>query len=123
MFNKLKDLPPHLRISTFGIGKDFDAQLVNVLAKKGKGSVSRIYDLEQGSLSAAAVLALNRAMYPSLSGCSIHWTGSEKEELNQVFYNELVSSYRLVNRTEFESGEIDFTFACDENPSTGKRMG
>lgn len=53
----------------------------------GRGSISRIYDLEQGSLSAAAVLALNRAMYPSLSDCSIRWNGEKQEDLNQVFYN------------------------------------
>ena len=115
----MNDLPAHLRISTFGIGTDFDTQLVNVLAKKGKGSVSRIYDLERDSLSEAAVKALNRAMYPSLSGCSIHWTGREKKQLNQVFYNEVVSSYKLVDRKEFEAGNIDFTVMCDESSITG----
>jgi len=46
VYNKLDDLPPHLRLSTFGIGRNFDEQLVSVLAEKGRGSASRIYDLE-----------------------------------------------------------------------------
>ena len=76
-----------MRVSSFGIGKGFDEQLVNNLAKLGRGSVSRIYDLDQGSLSGAAVLALNRALYPSLPGCSLTWTGEKTQLLNEVFYN------------------------------------
>jgi len=47
-------------------------------------------------------------MYPSLSGCSIQWTGQKKENLHEVFYNELVSSYKLVPKSQFMS--IGFTF-------------
>jgi len=64
-------------------------------------------------------LALNRAIYPSLTGCSLNWSGHEKEPLSLVFYNELVSSYKLYNRTDFESGNITFTFECTETPVNG----
>lgn len=114
----MEDLPSHLRISTFGIGKNFDEELVTRVAKKGRGSVSRIYDLDQGSLSSAAVLALNRAMYPSLPGCNITWTGQKSEELNEVFYNQLISSYRIFNASDFNADSIQFTFACKESPAT-----
>jgi len=114
VYDKVVDLPPHLRISTFGIGRSFDEQLVRVLAEKGRGSVSRVYDLEQGSLAAAAVKSLNRAMYPSLSGCSIKWAGEKKETLNEVFYNELVSSYKMIDKKA--SAKIGFTFECEKNP-------
>lgn len=121
VFNKVNDLPPHLRISTFGIGRSFDEQLVSVLAKKGRGSASRIYDLEQGSLSAAAVKALNRAMYPSLNGCNMQWSvDEEKEELSSVFYNELVSSYRLVDSDKLT--ELTFTFWCDKSMDDGSEI-
>ena len=115
MYKQVEDLPAHLRISTFGIGGSFDEQLVTRVAKKGRGSVSRIYDLDQGSLSSAAVLALNRAMYPSLPGCNITWSGQKTENLNEVFYNQLISSYRIFNASDFDNNKIDFTFACKEN--------
>ena len=102
----MEDLPSNLRISTFGIGQNFDETFVTRVAKKGRGSVSRIYDLHHDSLTSAAVLALNRAMYPSLSGCSITWTGQKTENLNEVFYNQLISSYRIFTA----SGNISFTF-------------
>lgn len=98
----------------------FDEQLVTRVAEKGRGSVSRIYDLDQGSLSSAAVLALNRAMYPSLPGCNITWSGEQTEKLNEVFYNQLVSSFRIFNMSQFENDEVDFTFTCKNNPQTGE---
>jgi hypothetical protein len=114
----VENLPAHLRISTFGIGKSFDEQLVTRIAKKGRGSVSRIYDLDQGSLSEAVVLALNRAMYPSLPGCSIKWLDKKKENLNEVFYNQIISSYRIFDDKDFDIYDkerpIYFTFECKE---------
>jgi len=117
VYAQVEDIPPHLRISTFGIGGSFDEQLVTRVAAKGRGSVSRIYDLDQGSLSSAAVLALNRAMYPSLPGCKISWTGESPEMLNEVFYNQLISSFRIFNQSQFDAGDVDFTFVCKEDAS------
>lgn len=102
VYKQVEDLPPHLRISTFGIGRSFDEQLVTRVAEKGRGSISRIYDLDQGSLSAAAVLALNRAMYPSLPGCKMSWTGEDETKLNEVFYNQLISSFRIFKLSAFD---------------------
>jgi len=115
----VEDLPEHLRISTFGIGKSFDEELVKRIAEKGRGSVSKIYDLDQGSLSAAAVLALNRAMHPSLPGCSITWSGEDTEKLNEVFYNQLISSFRLFNTSSFDSDTFSFTFYCANSAQNG----
>lgn len=96
---------------------------MSIVAKKGRGSVSRIYDLDVNALSSAAVKSLNRAMFPSLEGCSIKWhTKNEiiKKELNEVFYNQIVSSYVLVDRKDFEEGKIKFAFRCKNNPVTGR---
>ena len=65
-----------------------------------------------GAVSAAAVKTLNRAMYPSLSGCSLQWGYRKEEKLNEVFYNELVSSYALMSDREFQN--MNFTFKCAE---------
>ena len=45
MYAKIEGVGEGLRISTFGIGHYFDDQLIKVLAKRGRGSASRIYDL------------------------------------------------------------------------------
>lgn len=109
-------LPKNFRVSTIGIGRSFDEQLVYRVAKEGRGSMSRVYDLSQASkLAKAAVLALTRSMYPSIPGCSMKWTGMKKELLNEVFYNQIVSSYKIVNKREWQAGKIKFTFNCGSN--------
>ena len=54
VYDELKNLPEFITVSTLGIGRSFDEELVRVIAEKGRGSASRIYDLQQGDLSAAA---------------------------------------------------------------------
>lgn len=71
VFNLVDNIPKNVRISTFGIGHYFDEHLVRVLAEKGRGSFSNLYDPTEENLSAATILALNRAMLPSLSECSL----------------------------------------------------
>lgn len=86
--------------------------------------MSRIYDLDENALSSAAVKSLNRAMFPSLEGCSIKWYTKKdtikEKELNEVFYNQIVSSYVLVDRKDFEKGKIKFAFYCRNNPISGR---
>jgi len=51
----------------------------------------------------------------------MQWSVDEEEEkLNSVFYNELVSSYRLIDRSKL--GALSFTFWCDENMDDGSKI-
>lgn len=54
-------------------------------------------------------------MFPSITGCMLFWTGDEQvTSLEGLFYNEILSSYRIVDREKFESGKLKFTFRCEE---------
>lgn len=61
-------------------------------------------------------------MFPSMEGCSVKWSGQKLEELNEVFYNQIVSSYYMVDKKEFESDNFEFSFACKNNPITRKKI-
>ena len=68
-----KNLPEYIKISTFGIGSEFDVEVVKELALKGKGHCTEIRDLKKASLSQAVVKALGFAMNPSMSDTAIMW--------------------------------------------------
>ncbi len=78
------------------------------LARAGRGHCSKLRDLKDGSLAAEVVEALNRAMHPSLEDCSIQWYREEKKYLGELFYNQLVSSYILVDKADLPQVTLTF---------------
>ena len=79
--------------------------------------MKKIYDLNQGNLSAAVVKALDQAMFPKIFGCSMKWNGEPPKNLDAVFYNDIISSYRILNANDFGT-DSTFTFTCGKNSIT-----
>lgn len=67
--------------------------------------------------------ALNRSIHPSINKCSLSWSWGknyfekENESLPEIFYNELISSYKIIDADQFK--QLEVTFACGEDPATG----
>lgn len=53
------------------------------------------------------MLSLNRAIQPMIEGCTIAWN-NKTERLNKVFYNQIVSSYKIFNKDDFDKGNVTF---------------
>jgi hypothetical protein len=66
VFAMMPKVPNNVKLSTFGIGEEFDRELVMEVASKGHGHPTCISDLKNTSLSAAVVKALGFSMNPSL---------------------------------------------------------
>jgi hypothetical protein len=109
----MKNLPKNTKVHTFGIGSEFDVELVNRLAKDGHGHCTEIKDLKKTSLPEATVKALGFALYPSLSEAMIAWDNGAGEmrpvELNELFYNQMVTSYEIVKKENFPNLKLMFT--------------
>lgn len=115
VINLVKRAEDNVRIHTFGIGCGCDVNLVTKMAEAGKGHCYLIKDLKTGSLSADVIEALGRACQPTLEGCSIAWN-NQQEKLNEVFYNQLISSYRIMSKQDY--AKLKFTFECKNDPKT-----
>ena len=107
------------RIHTFGIGSDFDREIVKRLANIGRGHASEITDLVNGNLAGSVVTALSRALYPSLSDCNLIWNFKDdqtKIDLGEVFYNQMISDYKIISKEQFQ--QLSLTFSSKEDPLT-----
>lgn len=70
------------RIHTFGIGRDFDRQLVEETAKAGRGTCNFAQDTS--NLATLVVEALRKSFEPSLANCVLSWNNAATH-LNEMF--------------------------------------
>ena len=115
--NLARQAAENVRIHTFGIGSGCDVTLVKNMAEAGKGHCCLIRDLKTGNLSADVIEALGRACQPTLEGCSITWN-NKQQKLNEVFYNQLVSTYRIMSKEDY--AKLNFSFECEKDPQTNE---
>jgi hypothetical protein len=54
------------------------------------------------------IQALKKATQPSLKDCTFTWSG-KKIELGEVFRNQLVQSYQILTKAEFDALRVRFT--------------
>lgn len=89
VINKSHTGKDNIRIHTFGIGNGCDANMVERMAQKGRGSCSLVGD-NSDNLNGLVITALKRASEPSLQGCSFAF-GEQREEIGEMFRNESFS--------------------------------
>jgi len=89
--------------------------LIKRTAQAGRGSHSFATD-HSSNLSGQVIEALRKATQPSLKDCNLNWS-TRKIELGEVFRYQLVQSYQILTKTEFESLRLKFYSAKD--PITG----
>ena len=95
---------------SFGIGNDCDRHLVNGAAKAGRGSASFVRDGEK-ELNKLVVKSLARSIEPSLEQCSLtlaYEGANQREDLGEVFRNELIFKTQIIKKAEFESLKVNF---------------
>lgn len=102
-----------IRIHTFGIGSgcDGDKDLIVMTAKAGRGCYN-FADDNSTDLSGQVISALNKASQPSLQDCSYSFFGQEVK-LGEVFRDQLVQSYQIVSKAEFEKAKVNFKSAME----------
>ena len=85
-----------MRVHTFGIGNDFDADLVGKTAKIGRGSCSYAY--VDDKLPGQVITALKRALAPSLHDCTFSWgNNSRPVKIAEMFRDESFTSYKIMS--------------------------
>ena len=87
-------------------------------AKAGRGCYN-FADDNSTDLSGQVISALNKASQPSLKDCSYSFFGQEVK-LGEVFRDQLVQSYQIVSKAEFEKAKVNFKSAMD--PMTHHKM-
>lgn len=111
------------RVHTFGVGYGCSKYLVKQVAKAGRGSYSFV---EEGmNLKTKVITALKKAIEPSLQDCSIQWSiplnqVSTGLQLGEIFRNELVNHFAIVNKQDFDKAKV--TFKCEKDPITQKHI-
>jgi len=92
---------------------------VQGLARIGRGHANEITDLVGGNLAGSVVTALSRALYPSLKDCNLTWNFKGDrviKVLGEVFYNQMVSDYKIIPKEQFQA--LQLTFSTKEDPMT-----
>ena len=99
------------RVHAFGIGNGCDRELIKQTAIAGRGSFSFATD-NSSNLSGQVIQALKKATQPSLMDCKFSWS-DKKIELGEVFRNQLVQSYQILTKAEFDALKVRFTSSKD----------
>lgn len=107
------------RIHTFGIGSGCSTHLVEKTAEAGRGSSNIIAKIDD-RLNGLVVSALRNASEPSLKSCVMGWKQECLKPLGEVYRGQLLTSYKIIKKSEFESSTFGFSFESSEDPLTKK---
>ena len=103
-----------MKFYTFGFGDGCDKDLVEKVAKQGRGSHDLIGDDKSHLVGGKIILALEKAFEPSFQQCKYKYSllGATVEEkfLGEVHRNELVYKTLFVPEQDLESFLFEFEY-------------
>ena len=107
---------PNIIVHTIGIGNGCDRNMLENMAKVGRGSCSLIKDDEgQNVLGGKVIQALFKSLEPALEKCSLE-INQQKIDKETIFRGQLIRESRIISEKEFN--DIKVKFDCENNPVT-----
>ena len=105
-------------VHSIGIGNGCDRNMLESMAKTGRGSCSLIKDDEgQSVLGGKVIQALHKSLEPALEHCTLQ-VGHALREMDTIFRGQLVRESKIISTAEFE--DLKVKFECRNNPVTNE---
>ena len=111
---------PNIIVHSIGIGNGCDRNMLESMAKTGRGSCSLIKDDEgQNVLGGKVIQALFKSLEPALEKCSLE-INNQYIEKETIFRGQLIRESRIISEKKFN--DIKVKFECKNNPVTKEPM-
>eukprot|EP00347_Sterkiella_histriomuscorum_P005979 403354535 len=112
VIDKIRKRDHDCAVHTFGIGNDYNKQLVKGFAKAGRGSYSFVEDID--NLKGKIIKALQKAIEPSLQGCRFEFPMEcdiqcpREGLIGEAFRNEITNLYLVMKKSVFENFKMSY---------------